>query len=106
MKPEGTAARHWAMAQCRSAGFEPDVRFETTDLLLHQRLVELTTPRPSCPTWSGADRPPPSRCTHSPRGRRTRRIFTVVRQGRGRHPAVLACRDALHRAVSLHSRRG
>ena len=29
MEPEGTAARTWAVQLCRSAGFEPDVRFET-----------------------------------------------------------------------------
>ncbi|MFJ8106232.1 hypothetical protein [Streptomyces sp. NPDC096132] len=26
MEPEGTTARHWAIALCRGAGFEPDVR--------------------------------------------------------------------------------
>jgi DNA-binding transcriptional LysR family regulator len=104
MEPEGTAARHWAMALCRSAGFEPDVRFETTDLLLHQRLVELDHAAAFLPglVWSG--QAPTVTLRPLPRGRRTRRIFTVVRQGRGRHPAVLACRDALHRAVGLHSR--
>ncbi|MGK5642950.1 LysR substrate-binding domain-containing protein, partial [Streptomyces sp. URMC 126] len=40
MEPEGTAARRWATALCREAGFEPDVRFESSDLLLHLRLVE------------------------------------------------------------------
>src|SRR5690625_3425746 len=28
MEPEGTAARHWAIQQCRAAGFEPDIRFQ------------------------------------------------------------------------------
>ncbi|MFE8964013.1 LysR substrate-binding domain-containing protein [Streptomyces iakyrus] len=55
MEPEGTAARQWAMALCRGAGFEPDVRFETTDLLLHQRLVELDHAAAFLPglVWSG-----------------------------------------------------
>lgn len=39
MEPEGSVARHWAMSLCRQAGFEPDVRFESTDVLLHLRLV-------------------------------------------------------------------
>ncbi|MGW0840593.1 LysR family transcriptional regulator [Streptomyces sp. NPDC002787] len=103
MEPEGTAARHWAMTLCRDAGFEPDVRFETTDLLLHQRLVEQELAAAFLPglVWSG--RPPTVTLRQLPRGRRTRRIFTVVRQGRSRHPAVLACRDALHRAVALRA---
>jgi DNA-binding transcriptional LysR family regulator len=40
MEPRGTASRHWAEQQCRVAGFEPDVRFETADLQAHIRLVE------------------------------------------------------------------
>ena len=105
MEPEGTAARHWALTLCRDAGFEPDVRFETTDLLLHQRLVEQEHAAAFLPdlVWSG--QPPTVTLRQLPRGRRTRRIFTVVRQGRSQHPAVLACRDALRRAVTLRSRR-
>ncbi|GHB72892.1 transcriptional regulator [Streptomyces viridiviolaceus] len=100
MEPEGTPARHWAMALCRNAGFEPDVRFETTDLLLHQRLVEQEHAVAFLPdlVWSG--QPPTVTLRQLPRGQRTRRIFTVVRRGRSRHPAVLACRDALRRAVT------
>ncbi|WNM31162.1 LysR family transcriptional regulator [Streptomyces sp. Li-HN-5-11] len=101
MEPEGTAARHWATTLCRNAGFEPDVRFETTDLLLHQRLVEHKHAAAFLPdlVWNG--QPPTVTLRQLPRGRSTRRIFTVVRQGRSRHPAVLACRDALRRAVTL-----
>ncbi|KUO03368.1 LysR family transcriptional regulator [Streptomyces caeruleatus] len=103
MEPEGTAARHWAMTLCRNAGFEPDVRFETTDLLLHQRLVEQEHAAAFLPglVWSG--QPPTVALRPLPRGQRSRRIFTVVRRGRGRHPAVQACRRALLRAVALRS---
>ncbi|MFE2499465.1 LysR substrate-binding domain-containing protein [Streptomyces scopuliridis] len=103
MEPEDTAARHWAMTLCRNAGFEPDVRFETTDLLLHLRLVEHGHAAAFLPdlVWSG--QPPAVTLRQLPRGQRTRRVSTVVRRGRGRHPAVLACRDALLRAVALRS---
>ncbi|MET8572680.1 LysR substrate-binding domain-containing protein [Streptomyces sp. NPDC004783] len=100
MEPEGTAARHWAMTLCRNAGFEPDVRFETADLLLHLRLVEQGHAAAFLPdlVWGGE---PPNVALHRlPRGQRTRRIFTVVRSGRSRHPAIRACRDALLRAVT------
>ncbi|MDP9842837.1 LysR substrate-binding domain-containing protein [Streptosporangium lutulentum] len=105
MEPEGTAARHWALTLCRNAGFEPDIRFETTDLLLHLRLVEQKHAAAFLPdlVWSG--RHPTGALRRLPRGQRARRIFTVVRRGRGRHPAILACRDALHQAVALRSRR-
>ncbi|WAP59972.1 LysR family transcriptional regulator [Streptomyces sp. S465] len=103
MEPEGTAARHWAMTLCRDAGFEPDVRFETADLLLHLRLVEQKHAAAFLPdlVWSGQRPSVPLR--RLPRGRRTRRIFTVVRRGSNRHPAILACRDALARAAGLRS---
>jgi DNA-binding transcriptional LysR family regulator len=39
MEPRGAAVRQWAVQQCRAAGFEPDVRFEATDLITHARLV-------------------------------------------------------------------
>ncbi|MEU6117381.1 LysR substrate-binding domain-containing protein [Streptomyces sp. NPDC047117] len=102
MEPEDTAARHWAMTLCRNAGFEPDVRFETTDLLLHLRLVEQQHAAAFLPDllWRGQQPAVPLR--RLPRGRRARRVFTVVRRGRSRHPAILACREALLRAVALH----
>ena len=101
MEPEGTAARNWAMTLCRSAGFEPDVRFETTDLLLHLRLVEQKHAAAFLPdlVWSGQH--PTVTLRQLPRGQRARRAFTVVRRGRSRHPALVACRYALRRAVTL-----
>jgi len=39
MEPAGTAVRDWAVQQCRQAGFEPDVRYEATDLGAHIRMV-------------------------------------------------------------------
>jgi len=39
MEPSGTAARTWAVQQCRAAGFEPDVRFESADLQTHIGLI-------------------------------------------------------------------
>nr|WP_237304767.1 LysR substrate-binding domain-containing protein [Streptomyces qaidamensis] len=92
------------MALCRSVGFEPDVRFESTDLLLHQRLAELDHAAAFLPGLVRSGQAPTATLRPLPRSPRTRRIFTVVRQSRGRYPAVLACRDALHRAVGLHSR--
>lgn len=98
MEPEGTPARHWATAMCRDAGFEPDVRFETTDLLLHLRLVEQRHAVAFVPALVWNARRPTVETIQLPRGRR---VFTVVRRGRGQHPAVLACRDALRRSVAL-----
>lgn len=100
MEPAGTAARHWAMTLCRSAGFEPDVRYESTDLLLHLRLVEQGHAVALLPdlVWSGREPTVPVR--ELPRGQRSRRLFTAVRRGSSHHPAVRACRQALRQAVA------
>ncbi|MEU6658791.1 LysR family transcriptional regulator [Streptomyces sp. NPDC046821] len=100
MEPEGTTARHWATALCRTAGFEPDVRFETTDLLFHLRLVEHGHAAAFLPdlVWSG--QPTTVSLRQLPRGQRARRVLTVVRRGSGTHPAVLACREALRGAAT------
>ncbi|MGW8375101.1 LysR substrate-binding domain-containing protein [Streptomyces sp. ODS28] len=99
LEPEGTAARHWAMTLCRTAGFEPDVRFETTDLLLQLRLVEQGHAAALLPdlVWNG--RPPAVTLHPLPRGHRARRIFTAVRRGHGDHAAIRAMRAALAQVV-------
>ncbi|MFD9099302.1 LysR family transcriptional regulator [Streptomyces collinus] len=95
MEPEGTDARFWSMALCRAAGFEPDVRYESPDLLVHLSLVEdgqAAAFLPSLMCW--AYRPAvPVAVLPSHQNKRT--IFTTVRRGSGRHPAVEAIRQAL-----------
>ncbi|MEU8798057.1 LysR family transcriptional regulator [Spirillospora sp. NPDC048819] len=95
MEPGGTASRRWATRLCRAAGFEPDVRFESTDLLLHLRLAERGHAAALLPglVWSG--RPPTVPVVRLPEGERVRRLFTASRRGGGSHPAVRAFRDAL-----------
>ncbi|MFD8303610.1 hypothetical protein ACFV29_14850 [Streptomyces sp. NPDC059690] len=68
---------------------------------LHQRLVGQRLAAAFLPdlVWSG--RSPTLALRRLPRGRSTRRIVTVVRRGGGEHPAVRACRNALHEAVTL-----
>lgn len=39
MLPTTMIAHHWAVQQCRAAGFEPDVRYEVTDLATQVRLI-------------------------------------------------------------------
>jgi DNA-binding transcriptional LysR family regulator len=95
MEPAGTAARAWATRLCRDAGFEPDVRFESSDLLLHLRLVERGHAAALLPGLVWTDRPPTVAMARLPAGRRVRRLFTATRRGGGAHPAVRAFRAAL-----------
>ncbi|MEV5827306.1 LysR family transcriptional regulator [Spirillospora sp. NPDC052242] len=99
MEPAGTASRRWATRLCRDAGFEPDVRYESTDLLLHLRLVERGHAAALLPdlVWTGAA--PAVPVARLPRGRHVRRLYAATRRGSGAHPAVRAWCEALARPL-------
>jgi DNA-binding transcriptional LysR family regulator len=99
MEPQGAASRHFAEQMCRSAGFEPDVRFETADLQAEIRLIESGNAVALLPSllWMGREVPV---TLHDLEGLPRRTIFTATRRASARHPAVLACREALAVAVS------
>ena len=78
----------------REAGFEPDVRFTTTDLQIHLRLVQAGLAAALLPDLVGA-RDRHDVLAHRLRGRPTRQIFTTVRRGAARHPGVHALTAAL-----------
>lgn len=113
MEPLGTASRQWATTMCRSAGFEPDVRYESDDLLVHLALVERGHAAAFLPDLIWRGRAPgvaPSE-PHQPHGQHGpyglyplsghgRTIFTGVRRGGERHPAIRAVRDTLRAIVT------
>ncbi len=98
MEPRGTASRHWAEQQCRLAGFEPDVRFETADLQAHIRLVETGHAVALLPdlVWGGTEpRVPLVTLDGDPH----RSVFTAARVSSATRPAIVAVREILSRAV-------
>jgi DNA-binding transcriptional LysR family regulator len=99
MEPRGAASRHWAEQTCRSAGFEPDVRFETADLQAHMRLVESGNAVALMPdlVWTG--RPTSAGLLDLP-GSPRRTVFTAARRASVQNPSILACRDALQRTAA------
>jgi DNA-binding transcriptional LysR family regulator len=101
MEPAGSRARTWALALCRQAGFEPDVRFETADLLIHVRLVEQGHAVGMLPDLVWLGRTPTVSLHDLPPGQAVRRIFTAVREGSESHPAIRACRRALADAARV-----
>ena len=100
MEPRGTASRHWAEQVCRTAGFEPDVRFETADLQAHIRLVESGHAVALLPdlVW-GADKPAVDLAALP--GSPAREVFTSVRRASAERPTIVALRDVLERAVNF-----
>lgn len=95
MEPAGTASREWSLQQCRSWGFEPDVRFTTDDLTSHLRMISAGLGVGILPDLflGGQDtsgvmlKPLPQEPV--------RTIFTTARRLSNESPAIQACRAAL-----------
>ncbi len=101
LEPEGAAVRMWAVQQCRAAGFEPDVRFEATDLIAHARLVEAGLAVAMLPDliWTGEQSR--VRLVDLP-GSPVREIFAATRTGSRDDPVIAAVRDALAETLAAH----
>ncbi|MBD3940659.1 LysR family transcriptional regulator [Microbacterium sp. NEAU-LLC] len=99
MEPAGTAARQWAVQQCRAAGFEPDVRFELADLTAHARLVAAGQAVAVLPDllWTGA--PAPVRLLDLP-GRPAREVFLAQRIASRDRAGIVEVRRALRDAFA------
>jgi DNA-binding transcriptional LysR family regulator len=94
VEPATTAAGQWALATCRTAGFEPDVRFTSTDLGIHLRLVGEGLAAALLPELAGA-REVTRVAVHRLEQRPARTIFAAVRRGASERPAVRAFCDAV-----------
>lgn len=94
MEPRGTAAREWAVQQCRAAGFEPDVRFELADLAAHVQLIAAGHAVGLLPDllWGGAE---PAVVLSDLPGAPVREIFTAVRHSDAARPSIRVVREAL-----------
>ena len=99
MEPEGTAARAWAVQQCRAAGFEPDIRHEATDLSAHVRLVAAGHAVSLLPGLALAGEDASARLVDLP-GSPHREIFTATRVSAKATPGVRAAREALSAAFA------
>lgn len=99
MEPAGTAAREWAVQQCRAAGFEPDVRFEFADLGAHVSLIASGHAVGLLPDllWTGGR--PPVMLSALP-GDPVREIFTASRLASAGRPGIRLVRDAIAEAFA------
>jgi len=102
MEPRGTASRHWAEQQCRIAGIEPDVRFETADLQAHIRLVESGHATAILPGLVWGSRTPTVELRPMP-GSPRRTVFTSVRESSVGRPSIVAVRNVLTEVVQSFS---
>ncbi len=98
MEPRGVSSRNWAEQACRQAGFEPDVRFEVTDLQAQIGLIESGNAVALLPDLFWTGRATTVRLLDLP-GLPRRAIFTAVRRTSARRPALIACREVLARVA-------
>lgn len=103
MEPEGTAARQWAVQQCRAAGFEPDIRYEAADLTAHVRLVAAGLAVGMLPDLIWGDEPSPLTVADLP-GSPVREVFTAVRSSSRADESVTIVRTALRESFTAHHR--
>lgn len=111
MEPADTLAGHWSRAECRRAGFEPDVSTESSDVILLVRLVALglasaLVPRmalQAATTSAGID--PAGITVRRLPDTGQRMITTAIRRGSSRAPRIVALRAALQEEFDrLHPR--
>lgn len=100
LEPPGTAARQWAVQQCRAAGFEPDVRFELADLTAHIGLIEAGLAVGLLPDLVWAGRRPPVRLVDLPE-HPAREVFTAQRVSSASRPGIRVVHQALRDAFPV-----
>lgn len=92
MEAHGSAARVWAELACRQLGFEPDVRYESDDLLVHLELIEHGRAAGLLPALVATRGAPDLQRT---RTGAARTLLTLSRSGTERDPALRVVRAAL-----------
>jgi molybdate transport repressor ModE-like protein len=99
MEPHHSDSFRWARNVCRSAGFEPQVRFESPDPFVHRQLVEEGVAAAFLPAMVARDLPAPavSLAGQLP-GDLHRTLITLVRRGTQQSAQVRACRAAIELA--------
>jgi DNA-binding transcriptional LysR family regulator len=94
LEPSGTESHAWGRRVCQEHGFEPDVAYESDDLLFHLRMVEAGLAAAFLPDLlvreAGATLTPSTLLDLDQR----RSISMIYRSGSRRRPAIGACRDA------------
>ncbi len=98
LEPAGTRMGDWTREICRAAGFDPRATVETPDPLLHLELVRTGHTASFVPGLVGEEYLGGTVVFDLP-GRPARTLYTEVRAGRERHPALRAVREAFAQAA-------
>ena len=94
LEPAGSPAREWAERICHAAGFQPKVRFESPDMVVHERLVRGGHAVAFLPDLLWVETSPAVGLRQLPDSG-YRDIVCSVRAGTSDHPSVRAATSAL-----------
>ncbi len=94
LEPKGKPARIWAESACRAAGFDPVVRYESADLLVHARLAETGHAVAVLPDLVWETRRPMAERVDLPE-KPSREVYTAVRSGAETRPVLVELRSVL-----------
>ncbi len=98
MEPVATPARQWTASLCHAAGFEPDVAFESADMLVHARLAAQGPAVAFLPDLLWFDRAPDVALLE-PQSTHRRTIRATVRTASADRPLVRTVLAGLRRAA-------
>ena len=102
LEMEQNTSRSWALNQCRTAGFEPVIRYSANDMITNSNLVKAGFAVTIVPGFilSSLSTTEGLRIVELP-GKPSRKIFTAVRRESAANPAIAMVREALHHAVKV-----
>lgn len=101
--PAQMHAHHWAVQQCRAAGFEPDVKFEVADLATHVQLITSGHAVGILPDllWANTERP--VRLVDLP-GDADREIFLATRAASFSNQGIASVSIAFQQSFEAYSK--
>lgn len=99
LDPADSTAGMWSRTVCRRAGFEPQIRFEGPDPLMHAHLVRSGHTAAFLPDLIVANHARGIELFALPDDPH-RMLYTAARSGRAGHPAIRAFRTALGQAAA------
>ncbi|WP_457256467.1 LysR family transcriptional regulator [Pedococcus sp. P5_B7] len=94
LEPAGSAAHAWVLSVCRRHGFEPDIAYESADLLFHLRMVEAGLAAAFLPDLLVRGEEAEVHPAGSLDTGQSRQIWMFCRAGAEGKPAIAACRAA------------
>ncbi|WP_153504582.1 LysR family transcriptional regulator [Cumulibacter manganitolerans] len=104
LDPKPESPRTWVENLCLRAGFMPDTRYESVDVLSQLRMVESGHAVAVVPDLMWLVHQPKAALFPIPGKPLRRRVVTAVRRGSAGHPAIRAVREALRASVPAELR--